>query len=247
MPLRIRKPRLQQSLPSIHIPTAQCPCAQKSRSRPFSTTQHHATKSIMREEMFLWLNGPGAVYKDPLPGSTNYLSAYDRDGKLLRTKDKSGSSESDSADDENQYFEGSESMERNRGDRTPVSIPPETPDDLMPFPENRQFRSQPVLSEELKDEIWHQVVELKESVRTVSMNLNVEMNRVGAVVRLKTIEKQWIEQVSRVLLSFTVLLMAFYVMRNNSIGLKDNNTGYHINYNSLITRIPTLLLYKKSA
>ena len=193
MPPRIRKPRLQQSLPSIHIPTAQCPCAQKSRSRPFSTTPHHATKSIMREEMFVWLNGPGAVYKDPLPGSTNYLSAYNKEGKLLRTKDKSKG-----ADDENQDFEGNEYVEKNRADRRPesTSIPEETPDDLMPFPQNRQFRSQPVLSEELKDEIWYQVVELKKSVRTVSMDLNVEMNRVGAVVRLKTIEKQWIEQVS---------------------------------------------------
>lgn len=65
----------------------------------------------------------------------------------------------------------------------------------MPFPLNQQFKSQAVLSEEFKDQIYHQVVELKKSVKIVSAELNVEMRRIGAVVRLKTIEKQWVEQV----------------------------------------------------
>lgn len=86
---------------------------------------------------------------------------------------------------------------------------PETPEDLMPFPQNRQFRSSSVLSEEFKDEIWRQVVDLKKSVRAVSMDLNVEMRRVGAVVRLKAVEKQWVEQVRRILLSVAIGLMPF--------------------------------------
>ena len=34
--------------------------------------------------MFQWLNGPGAAFRDPLPGSTNYLGAYDDKGQLTR-------------------------------------------------------------------------------------------------------------------------------------------------------------------
>ncbi|KAL9043766.1 MAG: hypothetical protein Q9214_003056, partial [Letrouitia sp. 1 TL-2023] len=70
-------------------------------------------------------------------------------------------------------------------------IPKEQPDDLMPFPMNRKFRSLPVLSDELRDEIFRRVVEAGQSVRTVSADLGVEMRRVGAVVRLKSIERQW--------------------------------------------------------
>ena len=34
--------------------------------------------------MFAWLNGVGKVFRDPLPGSTNYLNAYYPDGTLVR-------------------------------------------------------------------------------------------------------------------------------------------------------------------
>lgn len=175
--------------------------------------------------MYDWLNGPGAVFKNPLPGSTNYLNAYDREGQLLRTKSQLEPPASSDNEDEDGYAveddEENKSRKKDNARGPNSSVPPETPDDLMPFPQNRQFRSQPVLSEELKDEIWHQVVDLKKSVRGVSVDLNVEMSRVGAVVRLKAVEKQWVQQVCRFLLSFLISLVAFYVMRNNSIGLKD--------------------------
>ena len=76
-----------------------------------------------------------------------------------------------------------------------VGLPKETAPDLMPFPMNPKFRSQPVLSEELKDEIYKRVMEEKKSVRDVSAALGVEMRRVGAVVRLKAVEKQWEQEV----------------------------------------------------
>lgn len=144
------------------------------------------------------------MFKEPLPGSTNYLTAYDESGKLLRMKDQLKSSESSNDEDED---DGRERPMKKVADLGP--IPPETAEDLMPFPQNRQFRSQAVLSEELKDEIWRQVVDSKKSVRTVSVDLSIDMNRVGAVVRLKAIEKQWVEKVRLVLLSFTIRLMAF--------------------------------------
>lgn len=106
--------------------------------------------------MFAWLEGPGESFRLPLPRSTNYLSAYDKRGKLLR--------------------EGEDSKEGR--------------DDLRPFPLNMHFVSESILSESLRQEIWRRVQIDKKSVRTVSVELGVEMRRVGAVVRLVELENQ---------------------------------------------------------
>ena len=82
-----------------------------------------------------------------------------------------------------------------RDSKKGLGVPRETADDLMPFPLNRHFRSQPVLSEELKEEIYKRVMVEGQDVRTVSASLSVEMRRVGAVVRLKAVEKQWESEV----------------------------------------------------
>jgi hypothetical protein len=74
-------------------------------------------------------------------------------------------------------------------------IPKEDPGDLRPFPLNKYFQSQPVLSEELRQEIWRRVKTQGDSVRTVSTALNVEMRRVAAVVRLVELEKEMIREV----------------------------------------------------
>ena len=74
-------------------------------------------------------------------------------------------------------------------------VPKETMEDLMPFPMNKHFRSQAVLSEDLKDAIWTRVMEDGKSVRDVSAALGVDMRRVAAVVRLKAVEKEWEKQV----------------------------------------------------
>ena len=74
-------------------------------------------------------------------------------------------------------------------------IPIENQEDMRPFPTNTLFKSEAVLSEELKDEIYKRVVVDKVSVRRVSADLHVEMRRVGAVVRLKVVEKAWEEKV----------------------------------------------------
>lgn len=152
--------------------------------------------------MFRWLNGPGAVFRQALPGSTNYINAYDRSGNLIRAKyaQLPGRQEDENkkAKEEEKETDEDGSVGKTRKNKTParskseqMGLPKETADDLVPFPMNRQFRSQAVLSEELKEEIWRRVmVELK-TVRDVSATLGVEMRRVGAVVRLKAIEKQW--------------------------------------------------------
>jgi hypothetical protein len=74
-------------------------------------------------------------------------------------------------------------------------LPPEEKLDLRPFPLNSDFVSQSVLSEELREEIYNRVVNGGKSVKIVSAELGVDMNRVGAVVRLKTIEKDWVKKV----------------------------------------------------
>lgn len=70
-------------------------------------------------------------------------------------------------------------------------LPPAKAGDLRPFPLNNDFRSQSVLSEELREEVWRQVVEEKQTVATVSAVFGIDMRRVAAVVRLKTVEKDW--------------------------------------------------------
>ena len=154
--------------------------------------------------MYRWLNGPGAAFRDPLPGSTNYLNAYDPQGSLIRARaaratirspgeeDPRTAGDEDGPDGPDAAL-GRNHLEQNIAGAKP--IPKEMADDLMPFPLNRQFRSQPVLSEELRDEIYRRINQEKKSVRTVSAELGVEMQRVGAVFRLKTIENQWIEEV----------------------------------------------------
>ncbi|KAI4208332.1 MAG: hypothetical protein LQ348_000256 [Seirophora lacunosa] len=143
--------------------------------------------------MFRWLNGPGAVFKDPLPGSTNYLNAYDPAGNLIRARTPSAPmlSRKKGEDVETATAVPHNGLEQNIASGKP--IPKETADDLMPFPMNRLFRSQPVLSEELRDKI-HKMIQGGISVRTVSEELEVDMQRVGAVYRLKSIENQWIQE-----------------------------------------------------
>ena len=142
---------------------------QQCRKRGFASTNSRSMTKL-RREMFGWLNGPGKAFKDPLPGSTNYLGGYDRRGRLLRQLGK-----------EDGGKEG--------------ELEKETVSDLRPFPQNQNFHSQSVLSEDLRNEIYKRVKVQNQPVRLVSAQLGVEMRRVAAVVRLVEIERNWIAQV----------------------------------------------------
>jgi hypothetical protein len=74
-------------------------------------------------------------------------------------------------------------------------LPPETAEDLRPFPLNQYFRSQPVLSEALREAIYQRVKKGGATVSLASVEFGVSNQRVGAVVRLKQMEKEWIAQV----------------------------------------------------
>lgn len=139
--------------------------------------------------MWSWIHGPGRNFLNPLPNKTNYVTMYSKSGKVL--DDKKGR-------DTNQ-------RDTPRDDMDPESIGEDQPDvqktdgekeSRKPFPLNPQFISQSVLSEELREEIWRRLKVDGKSVRTVSTELFVTMERVAAVFRLKEVEKRWVKEVS---------------------------------------------------
>ena len=136
---------------------------------------------------------------NPLSGSTNYLGAYNAQGQLKRVVEAAAEAEKKKKLKEGKGGEAATQSEPELGNEDKEfkgEIPPETTRDLQPFPLNRSFISQPVLSDELREEIWKRVLQDGKSVREVSAELTVEMSRVGAVVRLKEIEKEWERTVS---------------------------------------------------
>ncbi|KAK6504276.1 hypothetical protein TWF506_002479 [Arthrobotrys conoides] len=62
-----------------------------------------------------------------------------------------------------------------------------------PFPTNPTFRVHPVISTEFREQIYLRM-KAERSVRRISAELNCELERVAAVIRLKEIENRWIEQ-----------------------------------------------------
>ncbi|THZ49787.1 hypothetical protein D6C90_03162 [Aureobasidium pullulans] len=164
--------------------------------------QFHATcknDTRLRRNMFSWLNGPGRVFREPLQGSTNYLSAYDRSGNLLRLRygAEQENEEEDKIDesklsDEEKAKRIEEKEAKEKEDRH--KMPKERASDLRPYPLNNDFRSQSILSEELREELYKKIIDEKVDLSTVSALYGVDMRRVAAVVRLKAIEKNWVSE-----------------------------------------------------
>lgn len=193
-------------------------------SRQFSHTPCQQV-TLRRRKFYEWLNGPGAQLKQPLPHSTNYLGAYDKYGNLVRarpgyqrgaakpqepgepSKLTETPNEASTSTEETKTPEGQESLEQldsaARTERAAKKdtedddsvLPPETAEDLRPFPLNQWFRSQSVLSEELREAIYQRVKRDGATVSLASVEFGVSNERVGAVVRLKQMEKEWIAQV----------------------------------------------------
>lgn len=89
-----------------------------------------------------------------------------------------------------------------------------------PFPLNKRFQSEAVLSEELREMIYLRVKRDGLTVRSVSTLMGVSMERVGAVVRMKQMERDWVKQVS---LSISPPYYPPFMMIpfKNSISLED--------------------------
>ncbi|TVY35602.1 37S ribosomal protein S35, mitochondrial [Lachnellula subtilissima] len=184
MPPPLRSPSVLSSTPCCAYQL--CRTTGQS-SRPFSTTPRHDQRvTRARRGLFRWLTAQGENFRNPLSGSTNYMGAYDnRSGMLRRVLELREQIILDSAERGEASAEKELSAVMNKG------LPPESTRDRMPFPLNKAFVSQAVLSDELREQIWSRVMREGQSVREVSAKLRVEMSRVGAVVRLKEIEKEW--------------------------------------------------------
>jgi len=182
--------------------------------------------------MNAWLNGPGKAFRKPLPGSTNYLSAYDKQGNLVRARKDDQQQESqrrlkqldqeqqeaaraDNADpnlsEEQRELRATERANRrnalNREEEEREGVPKERDRDMRPYPLNEYFKSQPVLSEALREQLYIQIVKYGHDLASVAASFGVDIRRVAAVVRLKTIEKRWVEEVSSNILSFLSFML----------------------------------------
>jgi len=99
-------------------------------------------------------------------------------------------------------------------------LPRERLSDLRPFPANTVFWSQPVLSEELREMLYVRVKEQGRSIRQVSADFKVSMERVAAVVRMKQMERDWLAKV-RTNCSFHFSHHSMMIPIPNSISLED--------------------------
>lgn len=72
----------------------------------------------------------------------------------------------------------------------------EEPGRDQPFRNNPWFKSQPVLSEYVRNLIYDKVTQKGETLKAVSVELGVDVRRVAAVVRMKEVELQWKAEVS---------------------------------------------------
>lgn len=167
--------------------------------------------------MYDWLNGPGAKLRNPLPSSTNYLGAYDKYGNLIRASDQAQSKRRRDVEEASSSEDGGleARIEPEVEAQDEDALPPESREDLQPFPLNRHFYSQPVLSEELREKIYDEVVVRNTPISVVSSSYKVTMERAAAVVRLKTIEKQWEAQVS---------IIPFYFLQHHHRRSNDEST-----------------------
>lgn len=227
MPPRVRSARFSTTATS---PLTSCPSAQSQRitlpsrpSRQFSSTPCQQI-TLRRRKFYEWINGPGLALKDPLPGSTNYLGAYDKFGNLVRAGPgwrrggdvASQTQEQPVPEDEKLAEEAAPSGQENlaeleaairsgeaearddkptkKSQEDDTKLPPETAEDLRPYPLNPYFRSQSVLSEELREAIYQRVKKDGATVSLASVEFGVSNERVGAVVRLKQMEKEWVAQ-----------------------------------------------------
>lgn len=184
-------------------------------SRPFHASSPNATR--LRRDMFAWLKGPGKAFRKPLPGSSNYLSAYDRQGNLVRKGREERDDRRRFADlgedevvlqardrqaklsEEEIQIRASE-RETRRAELKEMEerdgLPKEGARDLKPYPLNAQFKSQPVLSEDLRRAINELVTENGIDLKAVSAAFGIDVRRVAAVVRLMEVEKAWEQEVS---------------------------------------------------
>ncbi|KHJ30791.1 putative tyrosine phosphatase protein [Erysiphe necator] len=194
-PLWVSRPSIITSSKIIMLP--------QNNSRFFSTNMQLNRQVRMRREMFKWINRVGKNLKDPLHNSTNYLSAYSVSGNLRGVEERTVEhlrkvEEIKTLIKERPDIKEEKQIELNRLEEQysleSKILPAPTRRDMMPFPANKDFISEPVLGPWLQNEIWADVMNRGLTVREVSSLRGVEMGRVAAVVRLLEVEKSWKEK-----------------------------------------------------
>lgn len=169
---------------SVSKPSPHTHC--KSCLQRAASTAPLGRQSLSRRKFFAWLQGPGENHRNPVPNQTNYLTAYTKAGARKNTERPKPQRQS--GDDSQERTADEQALEEAAvEDKQPMK---EGDDSLHPFPLNPQFVSQSILSEALRLEVWKRVMVEKKSVRQVSVELGIEMRRVGAVVRLVEVEKK---------------------------------------------------------
>ena len=95
-----------------------------------------------------------------------------------------------------------------------------------PFPDNPLFKSQPVLSDFMKNLIFEKITHRGQSLKAVSAEMSVDVRRVAAVVRMKEVEAQWKNEVGLVwyypilCLFFGRFFSAMMISNNSRLVLK---------------------------
>ncbi|KAI0999654.1 hypothetical protein K3495_g8542 [Podosphaera aphanis] len=176
--------------------------------------------------MFQWLSRIGQKFKEPMDDTPNYLGAYSPDGSLRRVVERVMTHRRQTErlrelikkkpEKSEELLRELEEREKKFADER--NTPPElTRRDMMPFPANKDFVSEPVLGPWLQNQIWEDVMLHGMTVREVSAQRGVEMSRVAAVVRLLEVERLWKEQGKEISSNYaeTVLKMLPYTGRSD--------------------------------
>ncbi|KAF2087083.1 hypothetical protein K490DRAFT_73901 [Saccharata proteae CBS 121410] len=192
--------------------------------------------TLLRRQMYAWLNAAGHKFRNPLPGSTNYLGAYDKFGNLVRAQSEEqpeGAKEGENPDEQGGP-KSEENMPQQVGDK---KLPPESQEDLRPFPVNPHFRSLPVLDEEMRELIYEIVedstlpVPREKRLEIASVQYGVSVERVGAVVRLKALEKSWEKEGKFLAKPYAKAVLA--MLPTTKKAPKDHRQRDHESYNDI--------------
>lgn len=190
--------------------------------REFSHSCPHARyrPTRLRRELYGWLNGPGVQYRQHIPGQTNYLGHNagkdsDENAELARSAEAEETDNLDDVDNEASGADdealidletglpianadgahGSSAAESKELDDEAKRKAAQNARGSRPFPLNRYFQVDPVLSDELREEIYQQLIQRNMPLFAISSRFGVTMERCAAVARLKQVEKDWVAQV----------------------------------------------------
>ncbi|KAJ6257605.1 37S ribosomal protein S35 [Drechslerella dactyloides] len=193
LPLPLRNSLLALSRNPSHPPS--------SSSRQFSTSKPAAASSRYREFVktpgrrngFIeWMRDVAPLLNNPAPlrNIPTYMSYKPQ--PLPTLKGTSGSTPKREFDEQGNIIDGPKRAKRPKADEVDWERAM-TEMSLSPFPTNPSFQAHPVISTEFREQIYLRI-KAGRSVRRVSAELNCELERVAAVVRMKEIERMWGEQ-----------------------------------------------------